>query len=1160
MHPRRRIVALGVVLALNIALLSANSVGVSAAGGRSFTTLAADFTQELFGVSPTAYGGVAFAPNGDVWVTSSGCVGTQTALVRFSRQNTTVVNGQPVHTATLVPTNSGCGMVNHPDGTIYSNAAAGVVNIDASTGARLRAPFGPAGSSLGIAVDPQTNNLVYVASNYSIVFVNPAFTTSGTLSNVTAGQVIDQIAFDPTGNFLFLSNIYNRRMTILDRTGAFVQSVQLPSEPDGIMFHSAAPHFVLTNNTDGTMTRFDFPSDNFAQAPTQSTFASGGFRGDHTNVGPDGCAYATQVATRYDNGATDGNRSLVRICPGFAPPIGVTRPVIFIHGIGGSELEATQTQLAAFIDSQGVPQLEALVQGDIVWLNALKFLTDPEYFDLLRYNDDGTAMFPSIRTKGTLVTAFPGSYGAVEPFFTSHGYIRGTNFFPFAYDWRNSAQTNVSALDAKITEALQQSGADSVDIVAHSMGTLVSHTYLASGPQRNRINHAILMGGPSLGTPKGSMTVISGVCLVDSLCRVGIGIMPDQMQYIFRTLPGGLDLAVSQHYYEIYDGHDAEHPVPFADERQSPPLTDYATLRAREVAKGATAFALTQAEAFHADDLSWLPAAPGKVSLIAGVGQCTMGQIVENYSLQIGPIKLGDAYDYGEIDGDGTVVRRIASFDDRARAGSANVYYRTKVHGDLAGADVLNDALTLLRDQSIPTGTPGGAMNCSAISVHSPMELQVTDSAGHRMGGSDTRSIRYEIPTASYDRFEDMKVVTLNATDRYTVNLTGTGSGEATIRWRAIDQTGVTQTALFPHVVTTALSRGTVSVDTRANSVGDLTLDLKGDGTNVAIYHPTILTGAAARDRQPPTITILSPSDGQLVGNPVNLNWSVTDDVSGVARVLAVLDDGTAGRQVLAGPAAMVLSAGPHTLDVLSEDRAGNAAGKHLAFRVVNRDLSLAVDGSTGYAEVPHSADLNITGDWTIESWFKDEDPNGFNHDYRQIVMKGDRDTTAEAPYFALIGQNHIIAGVRSGAQDYPISLDLAYLGLDPKAWHHVAVSFDASLNVLNIWLDGQHIDYLIVPTHATAGNTLPLDIGRNGPTTGKYWIGKLDDVRIWSIARAGVDITRDYKTQLSGPQPSLVANWNFDDGSGSVAADSSGNRHTATLNGGATFSTDVHP
>jgi sugar lactone lactonase YvrE len=94
----------------------------------------------------------------------------------------------------------------------------------------------------------------------------------------------------------------------------------MTSEPDGIAFHASTPKFVVTDNTDGTMTRFDFPADDYTQVPVQSVFASGGFRGDLSQVGADGCLYLTQAGTRYDNGVVTGENSLVQICGGFAPP------------------------------------------------------------------------------------------------------------------------------------------------------------------------------------------------------------------------------------------------------------------------------------------------------------------------------------------------------------------------------------------------------------------------------------------------------------------------------------------------------------------------------------------------------------------------------------------------------------------------------------------------------------------------------------------------------------------------------------------------------------------------------------------------------------------------------------------------------------------------
>ncbi len=135
---------------------------------------------------------------------------------------------------------------------------------------------------------------------------------------------MDGIFFDPTGTFLFMSNRSPAfRLTIVNAAGLLVQHAPMASEPDGIAFHALAPKFVVTNNTNGTITRFDFPADDFTQVPVQSVFASGGFRGDLSQVGPDGCFYVTQNGTRYNNLTVTGQNSLVRICGGFAPPPGV---------------------------------------------------------------------------------------------------------------------------------------------------------------------------------------------------------------------------------------------------------------------------------------------------------------------------------------------------------------------------------------------------------------------------------------------------------------------------------------------------------------------------------------------------------------------------------------------------------------------------------------------------------------------------------------------------------------------------------------------------------------------------------------------------------------------------------------------------------------------
>jgi hypothetical protein len=316
----------------------------------SFTYLQPGFTQTLFGTAPRVpaplpgfgvgfFGGVAFASNGDVLVDY--CRFSGSPLVRFVFDATEDDgHGGLVHpqaAGSPFTSYAGCGLTNHPNGMLYSNTYnwantgmfSGVQKLDINTGALLRQNFGLMGDSLGITVDPQTNNIVYVGSdcfnkNCTIYSLDPVTEESSIFATVLDGRLIDGIAYDPSGNFLFLSvRLPNYNMLVLDRSGNEVQRVPMISEPDGIAFH-VNPNFVVTNNTDKTMTRFDFPSNDFTLTPTQTLFASGGSRGDLSQVGPDGCLYVTQEFTRYSDGSEDQTKtSVVQICPNFVPPPGV---------------------------------------------------------------------------------------------------------------------------------------------------------------------------------------------------------------------------------------------------------------------------------------------------------------------------------------------------------------------------------------------------------------------------------------------------------------------------------------------------------------------------------------------------------------------------------------------------------------------------------------------------------------------------------------------------------------------------------------------------------------------------------------------------------------------------------------------------------------------
>jgi uncharacterized repeat protein (TIGR01451 family) len=323
----RRLLALLIATAAALLLALPASANHMTGGGKSFLFLQPGFTQDLAGTHSGFFGGVAFDPNGNPWVDF--CTFSGSPLLRFdlSTPDPATPTGEG-HVGTLVPSNAGCGLTNNSDGFVYSNTDRGAVQINATTGAATGTIRGPAGNALGITTDPQNGHLVYVGADCrftgtcTIYSVDPSNGTTTTFASLRGHDFIDGIAFSPDGNYLFMSHrAPGLDLEILNRSGAIVQLVPMSSEPDGISFHASAPKFVVTDNTDGTMTRFDFPGDNFTMIPVQSVFASGGFRGDLSQVGPDGCIYLSQDGTRFKNGVTSGNSSLARICGGFAPPI-----------------------------------------------------------------------------------------------------------------------------------------------------------------------------------------------------------------------------------------------------------------------------------------------------------------------------------------------------------------------------------------------------------------------------------------------------------------------------------------------------------------------------------------------------------------------------------------------------------------------------------------------------------------------------------------------------------------------------------------------------------------------------------------------------------------------------------------------------------------------
>lgn len=90
------------------------------------------------------------------------------------------------------------------------------------------------------------------------------------------------------------------------------------------------------------------------------------------------------------------------------------------------------------------------------------------------------------------------------------GYVDNLTLFTFPYDWHRPNQDTAQLLAARIAGIRQQTGAERVDIIAHSMGGLISRSYIQSVDYRNDVDQLIMLGSPHRGSVKSYLTWEAG--------------------------------------------------------------------------------------------------------------------------------------------------------------------------------------------------------------------------------------------------------------------------------------------------------------------------------------------------------------------------------------------------------------------------------------------------------------------------------------------------------------------------------------------------------------------------------------------------------------------------------------------------------------------------
>jgi hypothetical protein len=226
-------------------------------------------------------------------------------------------------------------------------------------------------------------------------------------------------------------------------------------------------------------------------------------------------------------------------------------------------------------------------------------------------------------------------------------------------------------------------------------------------------------------------------------------------------------------------------------------------------------------------------------------------------------------------------------------------------------------------------------------------------------------------------------------------------------------------------------------------------------------------------------------------------------------------------------------------------------------------NVSLNFGGTNGYVSFGNPAALGLS-QFTLEAWIY-KTGNGVTVSTgaggvtgQPIVAKGRDESEGnnkDLNYFLGVNSTgKLIADFEEGSAGASPGANHPLTGtttLSNNTWYHVAVTYNAS--ILRLYIDGNSEASLTVNRPAQSASIQPVSIGSALNSTNVasgFFQGKIDEVRIWNIARTQASIQATINMQLSSVQTGMVARWGLNEACGTTAYDTTSTAATGTIAG----------
>tara|TARA_Y100000310_G_scaffold279366_1_gene298428 strand:- start:306 stop:3200 length:2895 start_codon:yes stop_codon:yes gene_type:complete len=206
--------------------------------------------------------------------------------------------------------------------------------------------------------------------------------------------------------------------------------------------------------------------------------------------------------------------------------------------------------------------------------------------------------------------------------------------------------------------------------------------------------------------------------------------------------------------------------------------------------------------------------------------------------------------------------------------------------------------------------------------------------------------------------------------------------------------------------------------------------------------------------------------------------------------------------------------------------------------------------GGPDYAYHADAAVYDITGDWSVEAWVNFETAGATECPIFAKWRPGDDNRSYKVDFY-----NNTLRVLTStdGTIGNVVTQTVAWTPTTGQ-WYHLAYTYDQSAGEAKFYVNGVQQGATQTSGNTTINSgTSKILIGRASETSGAYWDGKLQDVRLWDDKRTDSEIKDNYQSELTGSEDNLVGYWKF---AGDLTDDST-NSNTLTGSGSPTYSTE---